>query len=76
MKVDYKKALEIIAEVKKSNPYPEDRFVGPTPLELAMLQQYLVGHDLTLDKFSGAWGREVWNNCCDTIIEEIKQEGK
>lgn len=66
-----KNALEIIKEVKKSNPYPEDVFIEPTTKQYAMLYQYLDSQGLTLDKFSGTWGRRVWNNCCDTIIEKI-----
>lgn len=65
--------LDIVGDVKKHlNPYPKKVFPEPTKKQYQLFHEYLVSKGTTLDRFSGAWGRRVWDNCCKTIIEEIK----
>jgi hypothetical protein len=64
--------LKIVTMVKKTNPYPKGIFIEPTKKQCAKIHQCLVDRGLTLDKFSGAFGRRVWETCCDTIIKRLK----
>ena len=51
---------------KPSNPYPEEVFIEPTKEQYELFHKTLQKQGLTLDKFSGAVGRRLW----DSLNEE------
>ena len=55
-------------EILPDNPYPTKIFTEPTKEQYALFHKILQEHGLTLDKFSGAFGRKVHENC----LQEIK----
>jgi len=64
----------IINKAKTKNPYPEDVFTEPTKEEYILVQKLFNGAGLVQDKFFGAYGRKVWNNCINTIEQLIKEK--
>lgn len=66
--------LENLAD-ELENPYPEDIFIEPTKDQYRLIHEILVKNGLTLDKFSGAWGRKVWNNCVKKLKDRIERIG-
>ena len=71
----YTQAIEDVVKVvdnEMPNPYPESVFVEPTDEQYKKIHELLVKEGMTLDKFSGAWGRRVWNNFKAEAIKRIK----
>ena len=64
---------DILTKAKSKNPYPENIFIEPTKEEYEKLQKIIKDVGLVQDKFFGAYGRRVWNNCIN-IIEQLIQE--
>lgn len=62
----------ILNEIKARNPYPEDVFPEPTKDEYERVREMFKDARLSQDKFFGAYGRRVWNNCIDAIEKEEK----
>ena len=50
---------------KPRNPYPESIFTEPTKEQYALFHKILKENALTLDKFSAAIGRRIWDICCN-----------
>lgn len=67
-----KKIKAIIQDLRNNNPYPGDIFIEPTKEQYQKLHDYLQNIGLSNDKFFGAFGRIVWNNCLDKIEEELE----
>jgi len=64
----------ILDEIEKcENPYYESVFIEPTKEELLMVSNFLESKGLTLDKFSGAFGRKVWNKVKQELKQRIKE---
>lgn len=59
---------------KPKNPYPEDIFIEPTKRQYTLFHKIPRENGMTLDKFSGAFGRRVWDNCCNEWEELLKEE--
>jgi hypothetical protein len=57
--------INILEEIRKRNPYPDDVFTEPTEKEYAIVRELFKNAGLIQDKFFGAYGRRVWNNCID-----------
>ena len=66
-----KKIKTVIQGLRDNIPYPEDVFIEPTKKQYQKLHSYLQNNGLSDDKFFGAFGRCVWNNCLDKIEEEL-----
>lgn len=54
-------------EIDLENPYPGDIFTEPTKKEWRQVQKLFKNAGLVQDKFFGAFGRKVWNNCLDKV---------
>ncbi len=65
---------KLINEVRRINPYPDDIFSEPTKEEYEVVQKIFKDAGLDQDKFFGAFGRRVWNNCLDKIEGIIKEK--
>lgn len=72
MKANNKWIKDMIEETKKENPYPPDIFTEPTKAEWKKLNKVLLKAGIIQDKFFGAVSRMVWNNCCDKLVEILK----
>lgn len=62
---------EIVSELRKNNPYPEDVFI---PLSKEKIKEYvkcLTENGYSSDSIHGNWGRAVWDNCCDKLEKII-----
>lgn len=65
---------KILNDAKAKNPYPEDIFTKPAKEEYITVQKLFKDAGLVQDKFFGAFGRKVWNNCINTIEQLIKEK--
>lgn len=66
------KSEQLLKELRANNPYPEDVFTEPTKDEYAKVQKLFIDAGLIQDRFFGAYGRKVWNNCIEKAEEIAK----
>jgi hypothetical protein len=62
---------KILETVRAKNPYPEDVFTEPTKEEYIIVQKLFKNAGLSQDRFFGAYGRRVWENCICTFEQLI-----
>jgi hypothetical protein len=65
---------KLLEDARKRNPYPVDIFLEPTKEEYIEVQELFKREGIVQDKFFGAYGRKVWNNCIDKIDQLIKEQ--
>jgi hypothetical protein len=68
------RAIELISELTKRNPYPADIFTEPTPQQYAKIQEMFKKEGLSLDGFAGTIMRKSWNFSIDEIKKIIKEQ--
>ena len=69
-----KELLEILKELRASNPYPDDIFLEKTHKDWVKLQKALSKAGPVQDGYFGSWGRKVWDNACNELERIIKRE--
>jgi hypothetical protein len=69
-----KAATEIVEFVRTQNPYPSDIFIEPTHEQYEAFNKYLEQFGLWPDAYNGSMGRRVWENCCNQILELLREE--
>jgi hypothetical protein len=65
---------ELIDELRRRMPYPEDIFIEPTVGEYAEIRRIFKEKGIVIDKFSAALMRRAWNNCCDEMEKIVGEE--
>ena len=63
----------LLKELRKANPYPEDIFPKRTTLEYAKFNTALAEAGITPDGFFAQYGRDLWNQCIEKLIELITE---
>ena len=59
--------------VMKENPYPKDIFPDYKKKELKAIGKILREYGWSLDRLSGSWGRQVWDNCLEAVSEALQE---
>ena len=63
--------IKLIRELVPLNPYPEDIWIEPTKEQYNLFHQILQKQGLTLDKFTGALGRRIWDAFRKDMLDKI-----
>jgi len=58
---------DIIKELRKRNPYPDDIFIKPSQDEIKEIHR-----KVKIEGLIGSEGRRVWELCCDELEKIIR----
>jgi hypothetical protein len=65
---DEDKRIELSEQLKSENPYPDTVFLPISEKEMIRVAQYLKGGGFSPDALFGHWGRTVWDNCAERLM--------
>jgi hypothetical protein len=66
--------VKAVEEVLPENPYPDSVFSDMSAKELDRASKALQRAGFTLDRLSGSWGRQVWDNYRAEVLRRIKEK--
>jgi len=69
--IAYESVLVELKEVQRATPYPADVFLERDAAEWTAFHAALKAAGLNSEGFLGAFGRQVWDNCCQEIRGRI-----
>jgi len=64
---------EVFTKLREANPYPGDIFPERSPGEHSKFNTALAEAGIIPDGFFGAFGRDVWNQCIEKLIELMEE---
>lgn len=65
---------DVISELKKRNPYPEDIFTPLSQREIKAYVKLLVDNGFSSDRIHAHWMRYAWNLCVEYVEKLLEEE--
>lgn len=66
--LDRDEQKKLAEQLKSENPYPDTVFLPISDDEIIKVVQYLRDGGFSPDALFGHWGRIVWNNCAERLM--------